>query len=76
MERTQHEMIHDKLLAGERLTCSESLYKMGIYALAQRISEMRRDLLSFFTLEELNGRIIDDAWLRDGRKKYKEYFLA
>ena len=61
---TQHEMILNHLKAGGSLTVAQALSQYGVYALSQRIGELRRI--------EPN---IKDGWVHSNGKRYKRYYL-
>lgn len=61
---TQHDLILNHLRSGGSLTVAQALNQLGIYALSQRIGDLRR-----------MGHRIKDDWAESHGKRFKRYFL-
>lgn len=61
---TQHESILNYLRSGKSLTVTTALAELGVYALSQRVGDLRRE-----------GHDIADEWVESGNKRFKRYFL-
>ena len=61
---TQHDQILNHLRQGHSLTPAQALNELGIYALSQRVGDLR-----------VKGHPIKDEWVSARGKRFKRYFL-
>jgi len=61
---TQHKAILRYLESGKSLTVATALSELGVYALSQRVRELK-----------LAGHKIEDTWEERNGKRYKRYWL-
>lgn len=66
---TQHYELLTAMQAGERLTVAKALNKYGVYALSQRIGELKKMgwPISSRTVEAPGGARISEYWMPDGQ---------
>lgn len=60
---TQSETILNHFLAGKSLTVAEALTQYGVYALSQRVGELKAK------------HPIQSEWVEQNGKRFKRYFL-
>jgi hypothetical protein len=66
---TQHYELLMAMQAGERLTVAKALNQYGVYALSQRIGELKKMgwPISSRTIEAAGGARISEYWLPNGQ---------
>lgn len=66
---TQHYELLMAMQAGERLTVAKALTRYGVYALSQRIGELKKMgwPISSRTIEATGGARISEYWMADGQ---------
>jgi hypothetical protein len=61
---TQSQSILEHLQNGGTLTVAQALNQFGVYALSQRVGELRR-----------KGYAIKDQWVEQNGKRFKRYLM-
>jgi hypothetical protein len=61
---SQRDILLDALLRGERLTVATALMNYGVYALSQRMGELRKDYpIQSRTITTHSGKHVSEYWL-------------
>jgi len=62
---TQHQQILNHFYQGKSLTVAQALNELGIYALSQRCTDLRRE-----------GYPVQSEWVESNGKRFKRYYIS